>query len=146
MLKVEVNCNYSAWKKLGIIRFIKNASAVAWKKQNKFKASKSEISILLTDDAFIHELNAKYRHVDKPTNVLSFPLDDDIMRGDIIVSYETVKKEAEEENKTFRDHLALMVVHGTLHLAGYDHIKDDEAEEMEALERKILAQIKRTVK
>ncbi len=143
MLKVEITNNHSAWKKLGVMRFIKNACQTAWQMQNKFTAKDSEISILLTNDAFIQKLNAKYRNMNKPTNVLSFPMDDEIMRGDIIIAYETVKKEAELENKNIKDHIALMVAHGTLHLAGYDHIKDNEAEEMEALERKILAAIKR---
>ena len=143
MLKVEITSNHPAWKRLGAMRFIKNVCRIAWETQNKFTAENSEISILLTNDNFIQKLNAKYRKMDKPTNVLSFPMDDDVMRGDIIISYETIKKEAELENKNIKDHLALMVTHGTLHLAGYDHIKDEEAEEMEAMERKILSTIKR---
>ena len=143
MLKVEITENHSSWKKLGVMRFIKNVCQTAWQMQNKLTAKNSEISILLTNDAFIQKLNAKYRNMDKPTNVLSFPMDDEIMRGDIIISYETVKKEAELENKNIKDHIALMVAHGTLHLAGYDHIKDNEAEEMETLERKILTAVKR---
>lgn len=143
MLKVEITNNHPAWKKLGAMRFIRSVCQTAWQMQNKFEAENSEISILLTNDAFIQKLNAKYRKIDKPTNVLSFPMDDEVMRGDIIISYETVKKEAELENKSMKDHLALMVAHGTLHLAGYDHIKDNEAKEMETLERKILTSIKK---
>ena len=107
-----------------------------------------EVSILLTDDAQVQELNAEYRQQDKPTNVLSFaaldedspiPPDGPILLGDVIVAFQTTEREAAEEGKKFADHLSHLVVHGVLHLLGYDHIVDDEAEEMESLERSILA-------
>jgi probable rRNA maturation factor len=105
----------------------------------------AELSLLLTDDAHIRVLNKQWRDQDKPTNVLSFPSadeDDDEpgpLIGDVIVAYETTAREAEEEGKSFEDHLTHLLVHGLLHLFGYDHIEDDEAEEMEALETEILA-------
>ena len=105
-----------------------------------------EVSVTLTDDARIRVLNREWREKDKPTNVLSFPqpdlpegVDAPQPLGDIIVAFETLAAEAREEGKAEGHHLAHLVVHGTLHLMGYDHIDDAEAEEMEALERQILA-------
>lgn len=104
-----------------------------------------EIAIALSNDADIRELNARFRGQDKPTNVLSFPAvsgfsdETDAPSGDIIVAYETVSREAADEGKPLHHHLAHLTVHGLLHLAGYDHLDDGEAERMEALERRILA-------
>ena len=98
----------------------------------------TELSIALSNDALIQDLNKQYRGKDKPTNVLSFPQDDDFSLGDIVLALETIQKEAEEQDKSFDDHFVHLVVHGTLHLLGHDHEEDDEAEEMEALEVKIL--------
>jgi len=106
-----------------------------------------EISLLLTDDAGIRALNRDWRAKDKPTNVLSFPapmvpgLPGLRPLGDIAVAYETVAREAEEERKTFEDHLTHLLVHGLLHLLGYDHELEAEAEIMEGLEVKALASI-----
>jgi probable rRNA maturation factor len=106
----------------------------------------SELSILFTDDAAMRKLNAEWRGKDKPTNVLSFPAFDlapgdnpGPMLGDIVVAFETVAKESELERKSFDDHLRHLIVHGFLHLLGYDHENDTDAEEMEAAERAILA-------
>lgn len=105
-----------------------------------------EVSLLFTDDAHIQVLNRDFRGKDKPTNVLSFPaasgvFPDDATKvlGDIVIARETVEREAEEEGKSFDHHLTHLLVHGFLHLLGYDHESDDEAEEMEAMERLILA-------
>ena len=110
----------------------------------------AELAVMLTDDAGIRTLNQNWRGIDKPTNVLSFPAlqppegadePDDMPRmlGDIAIAYETTRREADEEEKSFANHLSHLAIHGFLHLVGYDHEKDDEAEEMEALEREILA-------
>ncbi len=108
----------------------------------------AEIGLFLVNDAEIKELNREYRKIDKPTNVLSFPaLDDDIiitedmpfLAGDIIVALETTRKEAEENCQSLEHHFAHLLIHGCLHLAGYDHENDEEAEIMESLETKILA-------
>ena len=111
----------------------------------------AELAIMLTDDAGIQTLNKNWRGIDKPTNVLSFPAvqppsghepddtDTPRMLGDIAIAYETTRREAGEEDKTFENHLSHLAVHGFLHLVGYDHEKDGEAESMEALEREILA-------
>jgi probable rRNA maturation factor len=108
-----------------------------------------EISVLLCDDETIAGLNAYWRGQQKPTNVLSFPApplqgaapDENIPLGDIAIAYETLTREAEENGKTTSDHLSHLVIHGFLHLLGYDHHMDDEAERMERLERDILAGI-----
>lgn len=103
-----------------------------------------EASLLLGDDSQIRALNARYRQFDKPTNVLSFPAgpgSPQAYLGDIILARETVCREAEEAGKPLADHVAHLIVHGLLHLAGYDHETDREADEMEALEREILARL-----
>lgn len=105
----------------------------------------SEVSIVLTDDAGIRRLNRDHRGFDKPTNVLSFPQEDPDadaygpLLGDIVIAHETVSREAIDGGLPFRHHLAHMIVHGFLHLVGYDHMHDDEAEEMERLETAILS-------
>lgn len=105
----------------------------------------AEVSVLLTGDAEIRALNARWRKKDTPTNVLSFPaaegarLATSPMVGDIALAYETCRREAEAEGKTFRDHAVHLVAHGALHLVGFDHETDAEAEIMEALEQRILA-------
>jgi probable rRNA maturation factor len=114
-------------------------------------AGDAELAVMLTDDAGIRTLNNNWRGIDQPTNVLSFPAlqpaggrePDDAPRtlGDIAIAYETTRREADEEQKPFSNHLSHLAVHGFLHLIGYDHEKDDEAEVMESLERDILAQL-----
>ena len=112
----------------------------------------AELAIMLTDDSGIRTLNQNWRGIDKPTNVLSFPalqppadaeeLDDmPRMLGDIAIAYETTRREADEQEKTFENHLSHLAVHGFLHLVGYDHEKDGDAETMEDLEREILAHL-----
>jgi probable rRNA maturation factor len=111
----------------------------------------AELAVMLTDDAGIRTLNSNWRGIDKPTNVLSFPAlqptgpsgpdDAPRMLGDIAIAYETTRKEADDEQKPFAHHLSHLAVHGFLHLIGYDHEKDDDAETMEVLETEILAQL-----
>lgn len=111
----------------------------------------AEIAVMLTDDAGIRTLNNNWRGIDKATNVLSFPAlqptgprgEDDAPRmlGDIAIAYETMRREADDEQKPFDHHLSHLTVHGFLHLIGYDHETDDEADEMETLEREILAHL-----
>lgn len=104
-----------------------------------------EISLLLTDDAGIRALNRQWRGQDKPTNVLSFPVPErrvgpgPRLLGDVALAFETVRAEAEAEGKRFEDHVAHLLVHGALHLLGYDHELEGQAEIMEALEVKALA-------
>src|SRR5258708_10420336 len=102
------------------------------------------LAVLLTDDAAVRRLNATWRGVDQPTNVLSFPaaaVPDSPHLGDIAIAFETTAREARDEGKPLADHLAHLAVHGFLHLVGYDHESDAEAETMEQLERDILARL-----
>lgn len=106
----------------------------------------SEITIRVVDLDESQALNAQYRHQDKPTNVLSFPSDlppelQIPLLGDLVVCAGVVAREATEQGKALKAHWAHMVVHGTLHLLGYDHVADADAEEMEALETRILSQL-----
>lgn len=117
-----------------------------------------ELSILLTNDGNIQELNRDYRDQDKATNVLSFPSlseaeitaflcedgdipDFPVVLGDIIFAYETIKSEATEQGKSFSDHFCHLCLHGMLHLLGYDHVEPDQADDMEALEKRLLSKL-----
>ena len=102
------------------------------------KPRQGELSIVLTDDVHIQQLNRDYRHKDKPTNVLSFP-QDGAMLGDIILAWETVQREAAKKHVSLGDHFTHLVIHGFLHLQGYDHEIDAEAKQMEALEIQALS-------
>jgi probable rRNA maturation factor len=111
----------------------------------------AELAVMLTDDDGIRTLNNNWRGIDKPTNVLSFPAlqptgpvgpdDAPRMLGDIAIAYQTTRKEADDEQKPFEHHLSHLAVHGYLHLIGYDHENDADAEIMESLETEILAQL-----
>jgi probable rRNA maturation factor len=129
-----------------ILRAIATAAAMV-----EQDTADAELAVMLTDDAGIRALNDTWRGIDKPTNVLSFPAlqpegapkpgDPPRMLGDIAIAYETTRREAEAEHKPFDHHLSHLAVHGFLHLIGYDHETDAEAEAMEALERRILARL-----
>lgn len=108
-----------------------------------FESKPGEVAVLLTDDTAIRDMNASWRGIDKPTNVLSFPADSKAapLLGDIAIACETVAREAEQENKPFLDHLAHLSIHGYLHLIGFDHETDREALRMEHLETRILASL-----
>ncbi|WP_269715100.1 rRNA maturation RNase YbeY [Caulobacter sp. NIBR2454] len=97
--------------------------------------------VLLTNDDAVHELNARFRERDQPTNVLSFPAPENPENslGDICLAFGVCEREAIEQGKPLAHHLQHLVAHGVLHLVGYDHLSDAEAEEMEALEREVLA-------
>jgi probable rRNA maturation factor len=111
----------------------------------------AEVGVRLTDNAEIRTLNRDWRDRDAATNVLSFALDDApgdsldgngaVMLGDVVLAFETCAAEARDQSKVLAHHLSHLVVHGTLHLLGFDHETDDEAETMEALERAVLARI-----
>jgi probable rRNA maturation factor len=112
-----------------------------------------EISVTLTDDEHVRTLNAKWRGKDKPTNVLSFPMADELdlaranvserelLLGDIILAHGVCETEAAEKGVPFEEHATHLLVHGTLHLLGYDHHGDDEASDMEAREVRALARL-----
>jgi len=112
-----------------------------------------EISVLMTGDEKVRELNAEYRQKDRPTNVLSFPMSDaeelrdtnvvgpELLLGDIILARGVCEVEAAEKGVTVEDHATHLIVHGTLHLLGYDHDGDDEASDMEAREIRALQRL-----
>lgn len=115
-------------------------------------AAHPEISVLLTHDSHIRTLNRDYLGKDKPTNVLSFPSEilkpgqythvpEGIILGDIALAYETIDREAQEQGKPFIDHFTHLIIHGLLHLLGYDHEKTQDATQMESLEIHILQQL-----
>ena len=102
-----------------------------------------EMTVRIVDEAESHALNLNYRGKDRPTNVLSFPFEcpDEVelpLLGDLVICRQVVEREAQEQDKPLMAHWAHMVVHGSLHLLGYDHIEDNEAEEMESLEAQIM--------
>ncbi|MBN1783554.1 MAG: rRNA maturation RNase YbeY [Alphaproteobacteria bacterium] len=132
---IELNCQSDLWTKSHQAFVLKQAQKVA-----THLNLTGEISFLLTDDATIQKLNKDYRGKDKPTNVLSFETEDAEMLGDVVLAFETIERESAQE-KSFEHHLTHLIAHGILHLIGYDHIEDSEAEIMEAKEDEILDQI-----
>lgn len=104
-------------------------------------APSAGLAILLADDETVRDLNARFRGKDGPTNVLSFPAPENPEGhlGDIALAYGVCAREAREQGKSIGHHLQHLVAHGVLHLLGYDHMSDDEAEAMEGLERVVLA-------
>ncbi len=134
-MQVYVNIENNSWKKYKIdFEKIANAAVLPVHKE-------AEVSITLVNDKQIHKLNKQYRGMDKPTNVLSFELGDDVLLGDIFISLDTVKREAKQAGISVEEHTVHMVVHGMLHLQGYDHIKDKDAAIMESKEIKILKKL-----
>ena len=124
------------------------ARHLAEKEAQPFPPEPTEISLVFTDDAAIRTVNRDWRGQDKPTNVLSFPAfplqpggRPGPMLGDIVLAEETLRREALDLSLAFDDHLTHLLVHGFLHLFGYDHMTDEEAAVMEGLETRILAEL-----
>jgi probable rRNA maturation factor len=97
-----------------------------------------ELSVVLADDIFVQNLNYHYRGKDKPTNVLAFPAEDPVLLGDVVLAYETVKKESMQSGRNFEHHVMHLIIHGILHLLGHDHEDDSDADTMESIEIRIL--------
>lgn len=161
-LDVDVVRHDGAWAERGIgDAMLELAAHAALAVAPPLKDARYELTIVLTDDAEIEALNRTWRGKDQPTNVLSFPAGDIpqgapgiegaegidanavhggcLPLGDIVIAFETTEAEAAEKAITLHDHVSHLVVHGTLHLLGFDHIDDAEAEQMEGLERQALA-------
>lgn len=102
---------------------------------------KGQVALVLADDETIRSLNYDFRGKNKPTNVLSFPSDERDELGDVILAYETIAKEANVQGKTLNAHTTHLIVHGTLHLLGFDHENEQDALKMESLEIKILSKL-----
>jgi probable rRNA maturation factor len=138
---VEVSIRAGAWPDGEALEALAaRAVAAAARAAGRLLAG-HEVSVLLTDDAGIRPLNARWRGHDRATNVLSFPQSSGPLLGDIVLGYETVAREAAVANRPLEYHIAHLVVHGCLHLLGYDHEDDAEAERMEELERAALSMI-----
>jgi len=140
---VDIVLTSSRWRKVPAVqRLIRKAIAAA----APASARRSVVTVVLTDNALIKKLNRKWRRRDKATNVLSFPAP--IVRrptprflGDIVIAYGTVAAEAKAQHKPLNHHLVHLAVHGFLHLLGYDHESDQDAERMERRERKVLVRL-----
>lgn len=149
MIDIDTLVETDGWPEEAVLSGLASvAIAAVWDELASGNQPNSELSLVFTDDAAIRELNNDWRDKDKPTNVLSFPAfpirpgqAPGPMLGDIVIARETVMREAEDEEKSFDHHLTHLIVHGFLHLLGYDHETEVEAEEMEQLERKILARL-----
>jgi probable rRNA maturation factor len=144
-LKIDVLVDSDLWQEPAKARSLVRraiAQAAALASTTTASTTGTELAIVLTDDSAIRQLNRLWRGIDTATNVLSFPskraADEPSHLGDIVLAYETIGREASAEGKPFAHHLAHLAVHGFLHLIGYDHDKDAEAETMEQAERKIL--------
>ncbi|WP_409432673.1 rRNA maturation RNase YbeY [Litorimonas sp. RW-G-Af-16] len=131
---IDVLFQAGDWPELDVAAAIDAAQAVLT------DARTGELSVVFSDDAHVQVLNRDYRHKDTPTNVLSFPQDGPLL-GDIILAFETVAREAEAADKTFAAHTSHLLIHGYLHLQGYDHEDKDEADIMEALEIRALQRL-----
>jgi len=127
-----------AWDRAlpGVERLVRKAARAA------LGARKRSLTVALADDKRVRVLNKRDRRKDKPTNVLSYPSGEKQFLGDVVLARQTIWREARAQNKTPADHVAHLVVHGTLHLLGHDHETSEvDAERMEALERRILARL-----
>lgn len=135
--QIIVKCVAGAWKDTlpSYRRLVK-----VWCAAAMLKKQKGDVAIVLADDAMLHDLNHTYRGKNKPTNVLSFAGTDGDM-GDIILAHGTIAAEAAAQHKSFREHTAHLVVHGCLHLQGFDHENTWDARVMEAKEVEILSAI-----
>jgi probable rRNA maturation factor len=155
MLKISFQTKILQWKKI-LLKFRKDFSHAL---ETAFDAvelpnRKFTVSVSLVDDIEMQRLNKQYRNKDKPTDVLSFPLIEDfsdfsflpeaieIELGDIVLAYETVEREATEQGKLLQHHITHLLIHGLLHLFGYDHMDKKDAAEMEKLEISILKDLK----
>ena len=141
--KLDVLVEAASWNEhRGLRPLLRRAVAAA---TAELSTSAAELAIVLTDDSAIRVLNRKWRGIDAPTNVLSFPAEvpggAPPLLGDIVLAHETVAREARRDGKPFAHHVAHLAVHGFLHLCGYDHERDSEAETMEQLERTILRRL-----
>jgi probable rRNA maturation factor len=143
---IDITIEFAAWSKVpGLENLIKtSARAAVSGREEEFK-NRAELSILLTSDEAIRQLNSNFRGQDKPTNVLSFGGETEtvstvpsFLLGDVVLSYQTIAKEAQQQGKSFDDHVSHLIVHGVLHLLGYDHDNDELAHKMERVEIKIL--------
>ena len=136
---IEIEVEDPAWTQTlpDVVAVVDRAAAAA------LTGAEGDVVILLTDDAAVHDLNARFRDRDQPTNVLSFPAAESAAPhlGDLVLAFGVCAGEAAAQGKTLSDHLTHLTVHGVLHLLGRDHVDEAEAEAMEAEERTVLARL-----
>ena len=144
-ISIDVMCANWGDVKFDVTRLCRTAVTVAIVAAQETPCH-GEISIVLADDAFVSELNQTWRKLDEPTNVLAFPcFNDEVgdvdarLLGDVIVAFQTTQREADELHLSLEHHFAHLIIHGVLHLLGYDHIDDSDAAIMEKLEVEALA-------
>jgi probable rRNA maturation factor len=151
-LELQISVEAGAWPEETALELLSTrtleaaAAYLATEENQPFPDMAPEVSLVFTDDVTIASINAEWRGQDKPTNVLSFPAFPLVpggrpgpMLGDIVLAYETLKRESAELEKPFEAHLTHLLVHGFLHLFGYDHLETADADRMEQLETRILA-------
>jgi probable rRNA maturation factor len=143
-MQIDISIEDRRWQAVtNLERLVHEAASAAADASGRPGLDAAELSIVLADDTAIRRLNREYRGKDRATNVLSFPAPATVagirMLGDIVIAFETVAAEAADEGKGLSDHVRHLVVHGVLHLLGFDHETDADAERMEALEIGILA-------
>jgi len=147
-IAIDLSIACAEWKHtLPSVATVARAAAHAALAQSGKRIDAAELSLVLADDATVRDLNARWRGKDAATNVLAFASDEPpakgkpVLLGDVVLAYETVAREAKEQGKRLADHLRHLVIHGVLHLLGYDHMKAAPAKRMEALETRILASL-----
>jgi probable rRNA maturation factor len=139
---IELQLGDPRWRKTrGLAARLTAAAELALKRGKARRGA--ALTILLSDDAQLRTLNHDFRGKNKPTNVLSFPApeNDDGYLGDVAIAYDMTQKEALAAGKRFADHAVHLVIHGVLHLLGFDHVSDRDAGRMEPLEKRILAEL-----
>jgi probable rRNA maturation factor len=150
-VEIDLSLPCASWRRaLPAVGALARQAAEAALARSHKRIGRAELSLVLADDAAVRALNARWRGKDAPTNVLAFPVADPtilppdgapLLLGDIVLAYETVSREAEEQHKPLADHLRHLVVHGVLHLLGYDHTNPADAAAMEDREIAILAEL-----
>lgn len=149
-MNLEIEVDEAAWHDLpDAAALVGQAAEAAFVRLGVGDLKDKLLSVTLADDETVAQLNAQWRGKPKPTNVLSFPADQDIAippgeprpLGDIILAAGVVRTEAAQQSKPLADHFRHLVVHGILHIMGYDHVDDAQADEMESLEKEILVKL-----
>ncbi|WP_208440264.1 rRNA maturation RNase YbeY [Bartonella raoultii] len=148
MITIDITLENSEWNNEQMLYNLTEKALTTTMQHLSLENVVSEVSLLFTDDKHMAQINAQWRGKNQSTNVLSFPAFPlkigqipGPMLGDIIIARETILREAKDEGKLFQDHLTHMIVHGVLHLLGYNHETDEEAYQMEKLEKEILQKL-----
>ncbi|MBD3805026.1 MAG: rRNA maturation RNase YbeY [Thioclava sp.] len=158
-MEIEIEIEDARWEAVGLAALAERAARLVLEDRG-IDPALCRISVLACDDARIAELNAEYREKPKPTNVLSWPAEErgaqkegadpeppapdvfgEIELGDLAIAFETCAREAEQQGKALADHVLHLLIHATLHLLGYDHIRDKDAEAMEQIEIRLLESV-----